>query len=149
MIKNFRREYFFLSNFYEAPVSYRGLTYKNNEAAFQAQKTLDEGQRMKFQKYSGAKAKQEGRRLILRPDWEQIKYQVMKEICLCKFIQNYGLLVQLLKTGAEIIQEENTWGDTTWGTVNGVGENHLGKILMNLRDIVFAEYKEILYYSEK
>lgn len=30
--------------------------------------------------------------------------------------------------------EENNWGDKFWGTVNGVGENHLGKILMRIRD---------------
>lgn len=41
-IDSFRNEFLYLSNFYEAPVAYNGLTYQNNEAAFQAQKTLDE-----------------------------------------------------------------------------------------------------------
>lgn len=35
-----RGDYAFLSNFYPAPVCYRGNLYANNEAAFQAQKTL-------------------------------------------------------------------------------------------------------------
>lgn len=39
-INEFRGDYAFLSNFYPAPVSYMGQTYANNEAAFQAQKTL-------------------------------------------------------------------------------------------------------------
>lgn len=42
MINCFDGKYAFLSNFYNSPVSYAGLTYRNNEAAFQAQKTLDE-----------------------------------------------------------------------------------------------------------
>ena len=32
------------------------------------------------------------------------------------------------------IVEENTWGDTFWGVCKGVGENHLGKLLMEIRD---------------
>ena len=38
MIDKFRGKYFFLSNFYVAPVEYQGLTYRNNEAAFQSAK---------------------------------------------------------------------------------------------------------------
>lgn len=38
-ITSFRGEYAFLSNFYQAPVTYHGKRYANNEAAFQAQKT--------------------------------------------------------------------------------------------------------------
>ena len=41
-ITSFRGSYDFLSNFYEAPVSYGGLCYSNNEAAFQAQKCQTE-----------------------------------------------------------------------------------------------------------
>ncbi len=37
-IDSFRGKYFFLSNYFIAPVMYEGLTYQNNEAAFQAQK---------------------------------------------------------------------------------------------------------------
>ena len=39
-IKNFFDAYAFLSNFYNAPVSYNDLTYHNSEAAFQAQKEI-------------------------------------------------------------------------------------------------------------
>lgn len=38
-VTEFRGEFFFLSNFYYAPITYRGQRYANNEAAFQAQKT--------------------------------------------------------------------------------------------------------------
>ena len=35
-IDSFRGKYYFLSNFFPAEVTYNGLTYQNNEAAFQA-----------------------------------------------------------------------------------------------------------------
>ena len=41
MIKEFRGKYYFLSNFYEAPITYEGITYQNIEAAFQSAKVLD------------------------------------------------------------------------------------------------------------
>ena len=41
-IDHFRGEYAFLSNFWEVPVTYQGLTYGSNEAAFQAQKCMTE-----------------------------------------------------------------------------------------------------------
>lgn len=47
-INEFRGDYAFLSNFYPAPVSYMGQTYANNEAAFQAQKTLSAREQRKF-----------------------------------------------------------------------------------------------------
>jgi len=110
------------------------LTYQNNEAAFQAQKTLDENERMKFTTLNPSEAKYLGRHVKLRPDWESIKTNVMYEICLAKFTQNEDLKEKLLATGNKHLEEGNTWGDKIWGTVNGIGENRLGKILMQIRD---------------
>ena len=39
-ISEFRGEYYFLSNFYSAPVTYNGMCFENNEAAFQARRPL-------------------------------------------------------------------------------------------------------------
>jgi hypothetical protein len=39
----------------------------------------------------------------------------------------------LLATGDKELIEGNTWGDTFWGVCNGIGQNHLGKILMAKR----------------
>ena len=49
MINQFKDEYFFLSNFYLAPVEYKGITYTNNEAAFQAQKCTNNKDKVKFE----------------------------------------------------------------------------------------------------
>lgn len=133
MIGEFKGEFYFLSNFYESDVTYGGITYRNNEAAFQAQKTTNKFIRMKFHQLNPSDAKKLGRQVQLREDWEQIKDQVMYEICKAKFEQNPDLRAKLLATGDEILVEGNTWGDRIWGAVNGVGENRLGRILMRVR----------------
>lgn len=134
MINEFRGPYYFLSNFYEAPVTWNSITYRNNEAAFQSAKTNNITVRETFATMNPSTAKREGRRVTLRPDWEEVKYQVMYEICLAKFTQNRELRERLLTTGDEYLEEGNTWGDRIWGTVNGQGNNWLGKILMQVRE---------------
>lgn len=142
MINSFRGENYFLSNFYTAEVSYNGITYLNNEAAFQAQKTLDLNEREKFKRLPPNSAKALGRKVKLRPDWEEVKDKIMFEICLAKFTnpKNSELKQKLLDTGTEYLEEEgSTWGDMYWGTVDGIGRNRLGKILMEVRKRISKE----------
>lgn len=134
MIDKFNGKYDFLSNYYVAPVTYNGLTFQSNEAAFQAQKTLNEGQRRKFTRMAPNKAKAKGRNVILRSDWEQVKNKIMYEVCYAKFTQNPELKEKLLLTGDEELIEGNTWHDTYWGVCNRRGKNKLGKILMRVRE---------------
>jgi ribA/ribD-fused uncharacterized protein len=134
MINSFRGEYYFLSNFYNAPVTYQGVTYQNNEAAFQAQKCVNECIKSSFATLSASDAKHFGRKVTLRNDWEQVKVAIMQEIVDAKFDQNHDLAEKLIMTGNEYLEEGNTWGDRIWGTVNGVGQNNLGKILMKTRE---------------
>ena len=75
MINEFRGKYYFLSNFYSSPVTYEGLTYLNNEAAFQSVKTFSD--RECFTNLDPSSAKKLGRRVQLRSDWEDVKYNVM------------------------------------------------------------------------
>lgn len=136
-ITSFRGEYAFLSNFYQAPVTYHGKRYANNEAAFQAQKTSCTKEQQKFclpHLTDPVKAKSLGRKVILRPDWNAIKVQRMYEICMFKFFQHPELRDALLATGTSLLVEGNTWGDYFWGQVNGIGENQLGIILMDIRE---------------
>lgn len=138
-IDSFRNEFQYLSNFYEAPVAYNGLTYRNNEAAFQAQKTLDEKKRMFFTQMKPSEAKSAGRRVILRKDWEDVKISIMHDIVEAKFRQNPSLAAKLISTGSVYLEEGNTWGDKTWGTVDGKGANNLGRILMDVREELIRE----------
>ena len=68
-IRSFRGDYRFLSNFYQCPFEYEGLTYPNSEAAFQAAKAVDPAERVKYTQIKNPiRAKQMGKREVLRPD---------------------------------------------------------------------------------
>lgn len=60
----------------------------------------------------------------------------MRNILLCKFSQNEFIRNKLLSTGDVPLIEGNTWGDTFWGVVNGVGLNKMGKALMEVRELL-------------
>ena len=135
-VSDFHQEpYRFLSNFYEARITYRGLTYQSSEAAFQAQKCMTEEEKLPFTQCGPGKSKGMGRRVKLRPDWEEVKVGIMEEIVRAKFTQHPELAARLLATGEMVLAEGNTWGDTFWGVDlrTGQGENHLGRILMKVR----------------
>ena len=135
MINSFRDEYFFLSNFYPVEIKLDGIVYPNAEAAFQAQKTLDVEERRKFSMLKNpVQAKRLGRKVKLRDDWEEVKLDIMTEVVSQKFLQHPHLIEMLLQTGDEELIEGNKWGDRFWGVCKGKGENHLGKILMKIRD---------------
>lgn len=139
MINKFRGANRFLSNFYETSVEWEGLIYPSSEAAFQAAKTLDQEDRKRFQTMTPVEAKREGYRVTLRDDWEDIKLHAMYEVVLAKFSQNEFLKQKLIATGREWLEEGNTWGDRTWGTVNGVGQNLLGHVLMTVRSVLMLQ----------
>ena len=135
MIDKFRGNYYFLSNFYPCKVQYRGITYPTSEAAYQAQKTLDENERLRISRLEDPHdAKKEGQKLDLRKDWNDVKVIEMYLIVENKFAQNPDLKKLLLQTGDEILVEGNDWDDTFWGVCGEVGENKLGKILMMVRN---------------
>ena len=134
MIDHFDGDYSFLSNFYPAEVAYEGVWYYTVEHAFQAAKTLDLGQREVVRKApTPAAAKKAGRSVTLRPDWESVKVQVMEHLVRQKF-NDHDLRKALLATGNEVLVEGNYWNDTFWGVCRGKGQNHLGRILMKVRD---------------
>lgn len=132
-ISGFDGEYRWLSNFWPAPVVYEGIAYPTTEHAYQAAKVTDENLRKQVSLLpTPGKAKRFFKGKPIRSDWDQIKLQVMEDLLRQKF-QNPYLKAKLLSTGNIEIEETNTWGDVFWGICKGVGENHLGKILMKIR----------------
>lgn len=130
-ITEFKGNNFFLSNFFVVPVFYQGIRFESSEAAYQAAKCPERMQ--EFCGLSPQKAKRLGRRVELRHDWEEVKCDVMYQICKAKFLQNPSLARRLIETEDAELVEGNTWGDQVWGVCNGVGDNNLGKILMRIR----------------
>jgi len=134
-ILGFFKEYRFLSNFQLATVELDGLEYASTEHAYQAAKTLDAAERRRIREVQKpADAKRLGKRVKMRTDWEQVKIGVMKDLVLQKFSKHKELKEKLLATGDAYLEETNSWGDRVWGVSGGVGQNHLGKILMEVRD---------------
>lgn len=125
----------FLSNFYPSNALMGGLAFPSVEHAYQAAKTLDMRQRALIANAtSPGQAKRAGQKVILRSDWEGVKLGIMLKLVKQKFIADNVLREQLLATGESELIEGNTWSDTFWGVCNGIGENHLGKILMRVRE---------------
>lgn len=140
MISSFTGKYRWLSNFFESPVEYENMIFSSVEAAFQAAKTTDRIKRLAFCNVRPNRAKAMGRRLDLRPDWEEVKNQVMLDCLRNKFAAGTILAQLLMDTGKESLKEGNSWHDNVWGDckcercANIKGENRLGKLLMQVRD---------------
>lgn len=135
-ITRFSGEYEFLSNFYIVPVRWDNRVYTSSEAAFQSAKTLDPTIREQFAEMTPSEAKRRGRKVVLRDDWESVKDKVMRDVVTAKFVQHPELAIKLLDTGDATLLEGNSWHDTYWGVDEHTlkGQNHLGKILMDIRD---------------
>lgn len=132
-INHFRDGFAFLSNFYPSQITYDGEVYATVEHAYQAAKTLNPDERKKVRDCrTPGQAKRMGRKVTLRQDWETIKIDVMGWLVREKF-RDPELIKELLETGDHELIEGNTWGDKTWGQVDGVGHNYLGRILMAIR----------------
>lgn len=138
-IDKFSGDFGFLSNFYPSVIYVDGLKYASVEHAYQAAKSSDPSTRELIR---GAKtsaiAKKLGKSVQLRPDWESTKIELMRVLVRKKF-DNPFLKPLLLATGDAELIEGNTWNDTTWGVCRGVGQNWLGKILMQVRDELAAQ----------
>lgn len=116
VVNRFDGEYAFLSNFAHRPIVIKGKTWVTIEHIFQAAKTLDEDMREQIRLApTPGKAKQMGRTVHLRSDWEQVKQEVMLKSVRLKFRQYPGLKEHLLSTKDAVLIEGNTWHDNTWG----------------------------------
>ena len=139
VIDDFRGRWAFLSNFHPARLEWEGIRYPTSEHAFNAGKTLDMDRRAWIASAGTPReAKRRGRSVELRPGWdERVRFDVMAEVLRAKFCTP-GRVDALLSTGAAHLIEGNTWHDNVWGDCHcpkcaGKGQNHLGRLLMELR----------------
>jgi len=111
---------------------------KTLEHRFAALKTTDfyEKQWIMVQPTPGL-AKKAGRKATLRPDWDEIKRDLLWDLLLKKFLSDDFAWKYLVATGDAIIREKNTWNDTIWGVnMNNQGQNLLGMGLMYVRQVL-------------
>lgn len=105
-INRFKDEYAFLNNRFPCRVVWQGKTYSNAELAFQASNCNDEN-----------------------------RLEVMESILRVKFELNSNLMRKLVDTGNLVLVNGNNKQETFWGIdlYSWEGENHLGKIIMDIR----------------
>ncbi len=140
-IKGFFGEYQFLSNFWQVPIELDGVIYKSVELAYQAAKWDPENRELFLQvkeldsidynrKNESDKCKSGA--------WDNERITYMRYFLNQKFCTNNIDLHNLLQsTKGKNLEEMNWWGDIFWGTnKEGVGQNMLGKLLMEIRDSV-------------
>jgi ribA/ribD-fused uncharacterized protein len=140
VIAGFKGDYRWLSNFERCDILYKGILYKSSESAYQAQKTRDIKVRHIFSKLDARDSKALSKVIKLRDDWDEVKVSIMEEICRIKF-NLPQFKSRLVATNNMEIIESNYWGDTFWGVCDGVGDNHLGKIIMKIRSEIKEELK--------
>ena len=142
-IKGFFGDFRFLSNFWTANVALDGLVYSCVETAYQSAKFPIE-LRKPFTDCTPRDSiilaeTSEGK--FPEEEWSARKIEVMRGLLIQKFHselnpENYQLLVA---TGEKYLEETNYWKDVFWGVYKtsredpGFGENHLGKLLMEIR----------------
>jgi len=140
VIDDFRFKYRFLSNFHLVDVEFEGETYPSTEHAYQAAKSYDSAIRKRIREVDSPGL---AKRLGSAPpkgltnaskDWDSRRLIVMEDLLRQKFAPNTELAKMLLETGDAKLIEGNTWGDTFWGVCNGKGSNHLGILLMKIRN---------------
>lgn len=143
-ITSFRGQYRFLSNFFPSPIEYQGKIWPTVEHAYQAARTPDRGQREKIRlARTPSIAKRLGRRVDLRPDWNEIRVGIMCDLIKLKFTHPH-LRKRLMETGTADLIEGNTWHDNFWGVCQcgkccqREGLNILGTILMQQRIVSHA-----------
>lgn len=144
-INSFTGRYHFLSNFYHHFIIWHNMQFPTNEHAFQSAKTLSLQEKLTVsrcmspgiaKKLGGPKEK--GGIVTLREDWDSIKLGIMLELLRIKFADP-ALTAMLLATGDEVLIEGNMWNDTYWGVCHGSGANHLGLLLMQVRQEIRAK----------
>ena len=153
MITSFKDDYEFLSNFYPCKITIAGYTFPSVENAYQAMKCANLSDYGQFINIGPAEAKKLGRKVQLRSDWEQIKYNVMRQLLDLKF-QDKVLLKMLQDTAPESIIEGNYWHDNYWGMCqcdkckSKIKYNHLGELLQRKRNLSGTSDIYTIYHRE-
>jgi len=108
---------------FDSPLVHQGIEYRTVENFFQAMKTPkdDLEMRCKIAAASPEDARAFGEQVKVRPDWQEIRLQVLETALKHKFAPGTKWHTKLRATGdADIL--------------DGSKENHLGNLLMRLRD---------------
>lgn len=140
----YEQEFYPLSNFSSFALLWKGYRFDTSEAAYHWEKfpdspTIQDEIRYATSAHNAFKIAN-AYKTLYRPDWNEIKVGVMRDILYEKVAQHPYVLQKLLQTGdRELI--EDSWRDDFWGWgENHNGKNTLGNLWMQIRS-------EILFHN--
>jgi len=133
------------------PLAVAGISIRSSEALYQACRYphLPEVQEKIIAQTSPMTAKMVGKPFLeqSRPDWDEIRVQVMKWCLRIKLAQNWDAFYDLLSSSGsmpivELSNKDSFWAAKPTDESIHVGVNALGRLLMQLRDQVKAFEKD-------
>lgn len=143
-----KKPFGFFSNFSRYSIILDGREWPTTEHYFQAQKYINTP---RYEDIANAPTPRIAadlgrvRSIPIRPDWEEIKNEIMKK-CVLEKVNTYKEIKNaLISTGDQEIIEDSPI-DYYWGCgKDGTGKNMLGKILMEIRKELKEEIDSFLY----
>ena len=146
----FRKEFYFLSNFYPVSIETKNWgIWLSAEHLYHACKYKDKDERQKIKEHPAKGLKAFCRTLkSFDPEWNDKRMACMRKIVDLKFSQHAFLQRKLVAVKGPIV-EENSWHDNFWGHCicdkcferlghHGGGKNNLGKILEEIRGLYLS-----------
>ena len=143
----YEQEFYVLSNFSSFTLQWHGHRFDTSEAAYHFEKFRDSAPDVAEAIRTAASAHEAfkiaaANRCRQRPDWDDVKLDVMRQILRAKADQHEYVLRKLLETGDRTLIEDS-WRDGYWGIgEDGNGQNWLGRLWMEVRPSVRDDGEE-------
>jgi len=132
--------HYYLSNFSSFAIMQRRTLWMTVEHAYQASKFFPGhhasvvGEIERAMSAHDAKQIAKVNKEFVRPDWQEVKLEVMEKLLRLKFAQHSYIRRKLLETGTAPLIEDSP-KDAFWGRgPDGKGQNQLGKLWMKIRE---------------
>ncbi len=133
----YEHEFYVFSNYSSFVLEWKRKLYPTSEHAYHSEKFSNEELKEKIRNARSAHDSQKfanENKDKRRVDWDEVKLGIMKEILRAKVSQHPEVKKKLLESGQRELVEDS-WRDSFWGWgPNKDGENHLGKLWMEVRE---------------
>ena len=138
----YEHDFYVFSNFSSFKLLWKGYDWMTSEHAYHSEKFTDHPDLVEQLKQTrsahDAFKFANANRDKYPSNWDDTKLGVMKKILHAKVLQHPYVKKKLLDSGDKTLIEDS-WRDTYWGWGSEKnGENHLGKLWMEVRDEVRA-----------
>ncbi len=138
----YEHEFYVFSNFSSFMLEWKGELWMTSEHAYHSEKFPDGEIKEALRK---ARSAHDSMKIAYThkdkypANWDEIKLGIMKEILHAKVAQHPYVKKKLLESGDRQLIEDS-WRDDFWGWgPNKDGENHLGKLWMEVRDEIRSQ----------